>query len=90
MRKIFIFIGLKIAEISIIIFYPYYVAIGCYKLGIMECNKYIMIHPLFDIWIDGVFIGACAPFLVFVVFIFMYKLNWGLTNKINKHYFERK
>lgn len=82
--KIFLFIGLKIIELSAIIFIPYYLGCLCKLIPIF---KNMPLNLTFFKWLFGnLVLGFCFAAICFISMIInWFKFNWNLIDEwINK------
>lgn len=85
MKQITIFIGLKIAEISSIVFIPYF--IGVLDKNTVQWTFYDFGNVVFDLWVAGfmylisLVIIACLVVLSYAVI----QVNWKWAKKINSN-----
>ena len=68
MKRILVFIGLKIVEIAGIIFAPYFIGLGIFQHACSCVNK-------FTCWSYGLFMCILIALLI-VLFGFLIKMNW--------------
>ena len=82
MKRIFMFLGLKIVEISGLVFLPYYIGKwNPLNLAWNHCNN-TMPETIFQFWGTG-FVYIICSIIIFLVGWFLIWLNWGITWKLS-------
>ena len=79
MKKVILFLGLKVAEISAIVFIPYYTGVGLVAVGLPKENT-----PFWLIGFAALMLVSLFTLLVYFVFGAMLKSNWKWAGRILK------
>ena len=79
MKKVILFLGLKVAEISAIVFIPYYTGVGLVAVGLPKGDT--------PFWLIGFAALLIVPFFTLLVYFFLggiLKSNWEWAGRILK------
>ena len=79
MKRVLVFLGLKVAEVGAFIFIPYWIA----KLGEKFGLNYPFADTLFDYWSIG-FLMIIVPVGVIMVLLLVVLENWNWAGKITR------
>ena len=85
MNKVIIFIALKVVELSLLVFVPYYGALAIYSLGWVERADYV--DTAREVWMDGVVLCIFIPIAIVGVGLIIglaLSLNWELAGRFMK------
>lgn len=84
MKRVLCFIGLKVAEISAVVFIPYFLGMLFLKwewyVGFMELEG----APLWLVGFLSILIGIIAPVTIVVLLVIFIMGNWNLAGKLSE------